>query len=495
LSTIKKFAGQTAVYGISTIASRILNFFLTPIYTKVYPLKVYGIFTEMYSYASILNALLSFGMETTFFRYLNKKEGQKELIYSNTFMMIAFISAVFLFTILAFVNPIAVWLKDATNTPLVDYVLYVKFFSFMLVIDALSVVPFARLRADGKPGRYSVLKIINILTFISLNLFFIFVSPFVIKNHFPLADFFRSWYQEKWIGYVFISNLIASFLTLILLLPELLKVQFKLDKKLLAEMMLYSLPIFIANLSFIVNENLDKIFLGRLLPAAISQTQVGIYGACCKIAIFLSIFINAFRLGAEPFFFSHAKNENAKQTYATIMNYFVMIITLIFVGIVANIEILKHFIRNESYWIGLDVVPILLFGYVSLGIYMNLSIWYKLSDQTKYGLYISGVGAVITIVLNLIFIPFYGYMASAWVSLIAYTSMMILSYILGQKNYAIPYHLKRNVIYLVSSVIVVWFSYVYFKRDLIIGNILFLIFGLIILYNERHQIKKIIANL
>ena len=172
-----------------------------------------------------------------------------------------------------------------------------------------------------------------------------------------------------------------------------------------------------------------------------------------------------------------------------------MIITLIFVGIVANIEILKHFIRNESYWIGLDVVPILLFGYVSLGIYMNLSIWYKLSDQTKYGLYISGVGAVITIVLNLIFIPFYGYMASAWVSLIAYTSMMILSYILGQKNYAIPYHLKRNVIYLVSSVIVVWFSYVYFKRDLIIGNILFLIFGLIILYNERHQIKKIIANL
>ncbi len=495
MSTIKKFAGQTAVYGISTIASRILNFFLTPIYTKVYPLKVYGIFTEMYSYASILNALLSFGMETTFFRYLNKKEGQKELIYSNTFMMIAFISAVFLFTILAFVNPIAVWLKDATNTPLVDYVLYVKFFSFMLVIDALSVVPFARLRADGKPGRYSVLKIINILTFISLNLFFIFVIPFVIKNHFPLADFFRSWYQEKWIGYVFISNLIASFLTLILLLPELLKVQFKLDKKLLAEMMLYSLPIFIANLSFIVNENLDKIFLGRLLPAAISQTQVGIYGACCKIAIFLSIFINAFRLGAEPFFFSHAKNENAKQTYATIMNYFVMIITLIFVGIVANIEILKHFIRNESYWIGLDVVPILLFGYVSLGIYMNLSIWYKLSDQTKYGLYISGVGAVITIVLNLIFIPFYGYMASAWVSLIAYTSMMILSYILGQKNYAIPYHLKRNVIYLVSSVIVVWFSYVYFKRDLIIGNILFLIFGLIILYNERHQIKKIIANL
>lgn len=260
-------------------------------------------------------------------------------------------------------------------------------------------------------------------------------------------------------------------------------------------MMLYSLPIFAANLSFIVNENLDKIFLGRLLPASVSQSQVGIYGACCKIAIFLSIFINAFRLGAEPFFFSHAKNENARQTYATIMNYFVLVITLIFVGLVANIEILKHFIRNEAYWVGLNVVPVLLFGYVSLGIYMNLSIWYKLSDQTKYGLYISGAGALLTIVLNIIFIPYYGYMASAWVSLTAYTSMMVLSYTLGQKNYAIPYHLKQNIFYLLLSIAVVWLSFVYFKRDLIIGNLLFVGFGLVILYLERHQLKKIFSSL
>lgn len=495
MSTIKKFAGQTAIYGISTIASRILNFFLTPIYTKVYPVKVYGIFTELYSYASILNALLSFGMETTFFRYLNKREGQKEVIYSNTFMMVAFVSGLFLFTSFLFVNPIAVWLKNATTTPLADYVLYVKLFSLILVVDALSVVPFARLRADGKPGRYSLLKIINILTFISLNLVFIFVIPFVIKNQLFGANFFAGWYQQKWVGYVFMSNLVASVVTLAMLIPELAKLQFKLDKKLIAEMMLYSLPIFVANLSFIVNENLDKIFLGRLLPASISQAQVGIYGACCKLAIFLSIFINAFRLGAEPFFFSHSKNANAKQTYATIMNYFILVITLIFVGLVANIEILKHFIRNEAYWVGLDVVPILLFGYVSLGIYMNLSIWYKLSDQTKYGLYISGVGAVLTIVLNLIFIPVYGYMASAWVSLTAYTSMMILSYVLGQKNYAIPYHLKQNVFYLLLSIVVVWLSFVYFKRDLIIGNTLFIGFGLVILYLERKQLKKLLSSL
>jgi len=495
LSTLKKFAGQTAVYGVSTIASRILNFFLTPIYTKVYPKAVYGIFTEMYSYASILNAVLSFGMETTFFRYINKKEGEKDTVYNNTFIVVAFLSALFLISTLIFIDPIAVWIRDGKITPLADYKTYVKYFIFILVIDALSVVPFARIRAEGKPGRYSLLKLINILTFIGLNLFFIFIIPYIIKNNLAFADAFKSWYRYQWIGYVFISNLIASSLTLILLSPELLKIKLKIDQKLLLEMFSYSWPVLVANLSFIVNENIDKIFLSHLLPADIATAQVGIYGACCKIAVFLSIFIMAFRLGAEPFFFSHAKNENATRTYATIMNYFVIAVSLIFVGIVANIELLKHFISNKEYWVGLDVVPILLFGYVSLGIYMNLSIWYKLSDQTRFGLYISGVGAVITIILNVIFIPQYGFMASAWISLIAYTIMMVLSYILGQKNYPIPYQLKQNLAYLAVSAVLVWFSFVFFKRDLIIGNIIFILFGFIILYLERATIKKIISSL
>ena len=295
-------------------------------------------------------------------------------------------------------------------------------------------------------------------------------------------------------GYVFISNLIASSLTFLLLLPELLQLKFKIDKKLIAEMFSYSWPVLIANLSFIINENVDKIFLGHLLPSALSEAQVGIYGACCKIAIFLSIFIMAFRLGAEPFFFNHAKNENAGKTYAQIMNYFIVAVSLIFVGIVANIEILKHFI-NERYWVGLNVVPILLFGYVSLGIYMNLSIWYKLSDQTKFGLLISGVGAILTVVLNIFFIPIYGYLASAWISLIAYTSMMILSYVLGQKHYPIPYEIKKNIGYLGLSIVIVMLSFVVFERNIIIGDILFITFGLFIIYFERKQIKNIFSSL
>ena len=236
----------------------------------------------MYSYASILNAVLSFGMETTFFRYLNKKEGKKETIYNNTFIIVIFISALFLVTSFAFIKPIAILLQDGRTTSLADFTSYIKFFIVILIIDALSVVPFAKLRSEGKPGRYSVIKLINVLTFIGLNLFFIFGIPFIIKNQLFFVDELSSWYRPKWIGYVFLSNLIASILTFLLLLPEVLQLKFKIDKKLIAEMFTYSWPVFVANLSFIINENVDKIFLSHLLPTSISESQTGIYEACAK---------------------------------------------------------------------------------------------------------------------------------------------------------------------------------------------------------------------
>lgn len=500
MSIIKKFAGQTIIYGLSTIASRVLNFFLTPIYVRVYPASVYGIFTELYSFASIINALLSFGMETTFFRYLNKNEYKKETIYSNTFMVIACMSLVFLVLSLSFLNPIAAWLQQGRSTSLSDYETFISLFIFILVSDALSVVPFAKLRADGKPGLYSLLKTINILVFVGLNLLFIFGIPFIIKHHLWFANFLTTWYRPQWIGYVFIANLIASILTLILLLPQLLLLNFKLNKTLLINMFNYSWPVLVANLSFIINENSDKIFLTHLLPPSISHIQAGIYGACCKLAIFLSIFIQAFRLGAEPFFFNHAKEKNSGHTYALIMDYFIIAISLIFVGLVANIEILKNFIKAKDavqqslYWSGLKVVPVLLLGYVSLGIYMNLSVWYKLSDQTKYGLYISGVGAILTIVLNIVFIPQFGFVASAYISLLAYGSMMTLSYILGQKHYPIPYHIKKNMAYLCVSVVLVILSFMIFKRNLMVGNSLFFGFILVTLYLEKNNLKKIVSQ-
>lgn len=490
MSAIKKFLGQAAIYGLTTVISRMFNFILTPFFTGVFQPGVYSIFTKMYASASLINAILAFGMESTFFRYLNKHEDKKQEVYNNSFFSIAFLSLLFLISGLIFARPIA---NHFANGPeeMADYLRYVHYFVWILFIDAICVIPFAKLRADEKPMRFSMIKFLNIGTFIGFNLIFLLLVPAIVGLGGSVGQWCASWYREGWIGYVFISNLIASILTILLLIPELLKLQFKFDQLLFNKMVAYSWPVLVANLSFVINENLDKMILE---PLGVSAYNLGVYGAVCKIAVFLSLFITAFRLGAEPFFFSHAKNVNARETYAIILNYFVLALSIIFVGLVANIEILKHFINNKAYWVGLEAVPILLFGYVCLGIYSNLSIWYRLSDQTKYGLYISVVGAVITIVLNITLVPRFGFMGSAWVSLLAYFVMMVISYVLGQRNYPIPYNLKRILSYMLISVLLVVLSFWVFKRNIYIGNALLFVFITGSLYVEKEALRKILKR-
>lgn len=447
----------------------------------------------MYANASIINAILAFGMESTYFRYLNKFEDKKEQVYNNSFLCIAFISILFLVSGLVFINPIASYLaSDAAD--IASYKLYTQYFLWILFIDAICVIPFAKLRADGKATKYSIVKFLNIGTFVGFNLIFLFVIPALMKGNGGLAQWLASWYHNQWIGYVFIANLIASIVTFIALLPEFAKIRISFGKALFKSMFTYSWPILVANLSFIINENLDKIVLNKLLPPAIADGEVGIYGAVCKIAIFLSIFITAFRLGAEPFFYSHAKHKNAKNTYAIILQYFAIALAIIFLGLVANIEILKYFIRNEQYWVGLPAVPYLLLGYVCLGIYMNLSIWYRLSDQTRFGLYISMIGAIITIVFNFVLIPKYSYMGSAWVSMIAYFVMMVISYILGQKYYPIPYNLKKISAYLIVATILSFCSFFVFKRNIYIGNGLLIAFIGVIVYLEKDDLIRFLSK-
>ncbi len=483
------------VYGISTIASRLLNFILTPIFTRSYGAAALGVFTKMYAYASMTNAILAFGMETTFFRYLNKYEDRKAQVYNNSFLIVAFISTLFLITGLVFTEPITKWLLNNNMSHYQDQRKYVQYFLWLLFSDAICVIPFARIRADGKPFRYSIIKFVNILSYVLLSLFFIYGIPLIIKHDLPGREFFQGWFRDKWVGYVFISNLIASGITFLLLVPEFLKVQFKFDGALFKNMLSYSWPVLVANLSFIINENLDKILLDRYT----TEAQVGIYGAVCKLAIFLSIFNMAFRLGAEPFFFSYAKNENAKVTYAKILEYFVIALSILFVALTANIEILKYFISRDKahlaeYWVGLPAVPYLLVGYVCLGVYMNLSIWYRLSDQTRFGLYISLVGAVITIVFNMILIPKYSYMGSAWVSMATYGTMMIISYILGQKYYPIPYNLKKILAYLIVSTIIVFSSFFIFDKNIYIGNAMLIAFISGIAYFEKDDLRKMLKR-
>ncbi len=435
---------------------------------------------------------MAFGMETTFFRYLNKYPGNKAKVYNNAFATIFFITILFLLLTLPFLGHIAEFVRVGKSGSTGDFEKFTIYFIAILVMDGWCVIPFARLRAEGRPGRYGVIKFINVLIYIALNLTFILGLPFWIRHQLPGTHWIQGWFVPGWIGYVFVANLFSSTITLLILLPEFVKLRPKLDWRMLGEMFAYSWPVLVANISFIINENLDKILLGKLLPVGIRASDVGIYGACAKISLFLSIFIQAFRLGAEPFFFSHAKHKNAGQTYARIMDYFVITVSVIFIALITNIELLKYFIPNHHYWVGLPVVPPLVFGYVSLGIYMNMSVWYKLSDQTKYGLYISGVGAILTIIINVAFIPTYSYMASAWASLIAYASMMVLSYIWGQKNYPIPYNLKKNSAYIIASIIVVWLSFYVFKRNIFIGDALLALYLAVTVFLEWKQLKAIL---
>ncbi len=503
MSTAKKFAGQTAIYGLSTIISRMIYFVLTPIYARALPVGGNGVFTVMYSYAAIVNAVLAFGMETTFFRYLQKRPDNKQQVYNNSFGVVIIVSVIFLLFCLFFLDDIITYMQAGATKDHADYTFYVKNFLVILMSDAFCVIPFAKLRADGRPLKYAFVKCSNIVFVVVFNLFFLFGIPYFISHNLPGAQWLAGWYRPHWVGYVFLANAAASVFTILLLLPEIVKLRLRLDIAMLKEMFIYSWPVLVANISFIINETADKTMLKQLLPQSIADHEAGIYGVCAKIAIFLSIFVNAFRLGAEPFFFSHAKNKNAGDTYARIMNYFVIMVSVITVGVIANINVLAYIIVGpetlvikgeltpNDFWLGLDVVPLLLFGYVSLGIYMNLSVWYKLSDQTRYGLYISGIGAIVTIILNVVFIPQYSYMACAWASLIAYLVMMTLSYLWGQKNYPIPYNIKKNLAYIISSAVLVYLSFYVFNRNIFIGNAFLLLFGGAALYFEWRNLKAI----
>ncbi len=493
MSTLRRFAGQTAIYGITTIAARVLNFFLTPLYVVVYPVSQYAVFSELYSYAGIIAAVLSFGMETTYFRFLTR-ENQNPEVYNDSAFTLFLTSAFFALIACFSLTSVNNLLQRGVAYGMVDYPAFILLFLAFLVLDNLNVIPFARLRAEGRSVRYAVLRSGNVAIFILLNLFFIFILPPIARMHNAAGHLALAIYRPRWIGYVFVSNLIASAVTFLLLLPEITRFRFKLNFTLLKQMLAYSWPILIANISFVINENLDKIYLKNLLPPGEKLVQLGIYSACCKLAIFLNLFIQAFRLGAEPFFFSHASNPNAPKTYALIMKYFVIMISVIFLGIVCNIELLKYFIPNRQMWQGLRVVPLILLGYVCLGIYMNLSVWYKLSDQTKYGFYISGIGAVITIVLNPLLIPWIGFMGSAWTTFAAYLVMMLLSYFWGQRNYPIPYDLASSLSVLLLAVFLMMVSFIGFKRNIWIGEAIFIVFSAFIFMREKTELLRMILG-
>jgi O-antigen/teichoic acid export membrane protein len=421
-------------------------------------------------------------METAFFRFYNSETDKKNVIATTT-ISIFWSSIFFLFGALIFRSTLAAMAN-------VD-VQYITYSIWILVLDALVIVPFSKLRANQRPMMYAAIKIGNVAVNLILNLFFLLVLPKIADSN-P-NSFIGNLYVENFeIGYIFISNLLASLLTFVVLSPNYLFLKRNFDRVLWKKMMKYSLPILVAGIAFAVNEHFDKILLGYLLPENIAKSEVGAYSACYKLGLFMVLFATAFRLGIEPFFFSHSNKENAPQTYAVITKYFVILGSLILLGVIVFADVLKLLLLdNKSYWEAMKVVPLIILANFFLGIYNNLSVWYKLTDKTIIGAYISIVGAVVTLVLNYFLIPKYSYYGSAIATISAYGSMMFISYVLGNKHYPIPYDMEKIGAYLGISIGFSIISFYGFRENYFVGIPLLLLFMYFIYHNEKATILSI----
>lgn len=484
LNPLKQLAGQTAIYGLSSIIGRVLSYLLVPVYTRVFLPSEYGVVNEMYAYVSLLIVILTYGFETGFFRF-SEAEQDKEKVYSTALISLIVSSSLFILLAFVFAQPVATTLRYPDNKE------YIIWLAFIVALDATSAIPFAKLRAQKKAKRFAAIKIISIATNILLNLFFILLCPY-LKKHGILNGFVDMVYSSKTgVGYVFISNVISSALAIVLLLPEIIKIKYRFNTELWKRMMRYSLPLLLVGFAGIINETMDRVFLKYLLPEDIALSQVGIYGACYKISIIMTLFIQSFRFAADPFFFSQAKQENAKQIYADVMKYFVIVCAFIFLCVMLYIDAVKYFV-GDKYYSGLPVVPILLMANMCLGIYYNLSIWYKLTDRTNFGAYISVFGAAVTVILNVWWIPLIGFMGSAWATFICYALMMIVSFFYGQKHYHINYNLARIFTYIGLSLLLYVISvYVKPENKLLLyafNSVLLIVFVISIIYFEKPSI-------
>jgi len=491
LSTYKRLAGDTVIYGVSSILGRILNWCLVPYYTRMFLPGEYGVVTNMYAYVAFLLVLLSYGMETSYFRYASKHKKPGE-VYSTSVIALFFTSVSFVLLASVFRHEIAS-LIHYPNHP--EYILW---FAIILGIDAFTAIPFARLRLKNRPVKFAAIKFVFIGVNIAFNLFFISLCPKLLQNN-PDSFIKYIYLPEIGVGYVFISNLLASVITLLLLLPEIFSISFRFNKQLLKQMLSYGFPILIVGLTGMVNQNVDKVLLPFLLPKDQDPMfQLGIYGANYKLAVLMNMFIQAFRYAFEPFFFARSASKNDPKVYATVMKYFVIFGLMIFLGMVLYIDVIKTVAIGSKYYEGIKVVPIVLMANLFFGIYFTLSLWYKLTDKTRYGAYMALVGAAITLAINFLLIPVMGYMASAIAVFTCFLVMVILSYFLGQKFYPVPYDLKRIGSYFLVALVL--FSLSFYTNHLnvflkyTVHTIFIGVFLLVVFKFEKQELKGLLKK-
>ena len=444
MGALKKLAGETAIYGMSSIVGRFLNWWLVPYHSRIFLPAQYGIVTNLYSYVGFLLVFLTFGMETGFFRFANKTT-EHDKIYSTSAISLFGGSVLFVLLTYMFSGTFAGFLNYPNSQD------FIKWLAIIVALDAATAIPFANLRLEGKAMRFVTLKLVNIFVNIFFNVFFLSICPYILKTN-PDSFIRFIYHPEFGVGYVFIANLIASVVTLVMLIPEIRKIKIQFDWIIFKEIFWYSFPILLVGIAGMINQNLDKILIPELIPASQKpMVQLGIYGANYKLAVVMNMFIQAFRYSFEPFFFSHQKNSDSRLIYAHVMKYFIIFGLIIFLGITLFIDIFKIIIGPE-YHSGLKVIPSVLMGNLFLGIYFNLSLWYKLSDKTWMGAWIAGIGALLTIILCVVLIPIMGYMGAAYATLICFVLMTVISYVVGQRYYRVEYDLKRIFFYFAVAV-------------------------------------------
>lgn len=456
-----------------------------PLYTdpEVLSTAEYGRVSFIFAYFVLFNVVIAYGMETAFFRFFNKDENQEKVTSTSAISLI--ISS---FVLLG----IAFFFRNQISSLISIELKHLNLVFIVLLLDALVIVPFSWLRATGKPMRYAIIKIINVAINLGLNVFLLLYLKDLAEGNALFNSIYR---QDFEISYIFISLVVASAITLLLLLPFYAKIKFKFDTELWKKMMRYAMPVLIAGIAYSVNETFDRILLEKLLPANIADEQVGMYSACYKLALFMTLFATAFRLGIEPYFFSHSKSENPQKNYAKILEYFVAFGSIIFLAVVVFADVIKpYIIKSEAYYEAMWIVPFILLANFCLGIYHNLSVWYKITDRTKFGAYISIFGAVITLVLNYVLIPKIGFKGSAIATLSAYAIMMLLSFYFGRKYYPIPYNFKKIVLYFGLSTLLSMLYFYQFRGNYVIGIGALIVFLGIVFQLEKKEIKQLLKS-
>lgn len=482
---IKQLFGQTAVYGLGIVLPRLLNYLLlTPFYTRIFERAAYGIITELYAYVVFLLVILTYGMETGYFRYASKAKNKGQ-VYSTVLGSLLLSSFLFILLVLSASGPISGALGYEQHPE------YIRWLAIIVGIDAFTTIPFARIRLRNQPMKYALIRIIEVMVNIGLNLFFLFYCP----RHSDAAWLSSFYNEEIGVGYVLISNLIASSIKLVLLLPDILAARrSRFNYPLFKQVLGYSYPLLIAGLAGTVNEALDRILLKHLIPLELNpMEQLGIYGANYKLAVLMTLFVQMFKYAAEPFFFSKSEERNAKSLYADVMLFFVLAGLFIFLLVNLYLDYFILFIGSD-FREGVQIVPVVLLANLVMGIFFNLSIWYKLTNRTRYGAALVLLGALITVLINALFIPKYGYVASAWAHLICYSTMVIVSYIWSRKHYAIPYQIGRILGYMGVALLIYLFNSLFLQQldgaKNIWAMVLLLVFGVTVLAGERKTFNK-----